>query len=142
MHFFFLRPIKIIRGSNEKEANSRTELKNFDFKNDFEDWRNYVYKIKLRLNQVEETSEVPERSFRPLQSVTETPNVDRPMLLTSISIHPGHQKTQEKDCHGTFTFLHMLIISKNMKFLRYIILKKIQIYATIYGIKVSNLTQF
>ena len=99
-------------------------MKNFDFKNDFKDWRNYVYRIKLRLNQVEETSEVPERSFRPLRSVTETPNVDRPMLLTSISIHPGHQKTQEKDCHGTFTFLHMLIISKNMKFLRYIIHKK------------------
>ena len=99
-------------------------MKNFDFKNDFEDWRNFVYKIKLRLNQVEDMSEVPERSFRPLRSVTETPNVDRPMLLTSISIHPGHQKTQEKDCHGTFTFLHMLIISKNMKFLRYIIHKK------------------
>ena len=104
-------------------------MKNFDFKNDFKDWRNYVYRIKLRLNQVEETSEVHERSFRPLRSVTEKPQetpryVDRPMLLTSISIHPGHQKTQEKDCHGTFTFLHMLIISKNMKFLRYIIHKK------------------
>jgi hypothetical protein len=111
-------------------------LKNFDFENDLKDWRNYVYKIKLRLNQVEETSEVPERSFRPLRSVTETPrNVDRPMLLTSISIHPGHQKTQEKDCHGTFTFLHMLIISKNMKFLRYIVNKKIQIYITIHGIR-------
>ena len=111
-------------------------MKNFDFKNDFEDWRNFVYKIKLRLNQVEETSEVLEKSFKPSQSVTETPQsvtetqqsvtetpryVDRPMLLTSISIHPAHQKTQEKDCHGTFTFLHMLIISKNMKFLRYII---------------------
>ena len=96
-------------------------MKNFDFKSDFEDWRNIVYKIKLRLNQVEETSEVLEESFKPSQSVTETPRyVDRPMLLTSISIHPAHQKTQEKDCHGTFTFLHMLIISKNMKYLRYI----------------------
>ena len=95
-------------------------MKNFDFKNDFEDWRNFVYKIKLRLNQVEETNEVLERSFRPLKSVTETPSyVDRPILLSSISVHPGHQKTQEKDCHGTFTFLHMLIISNNMKFLRY-----------------------
>ena len=106
-------------------------MKNFDFKSDFEDWRNIVYKIKLRLNQVEETSEVLERSFKPSQSVTETPQsvtetpryVDRPMLLTSISIHPAHQKTQEKDCHGTFTFLHMLVISKNRKFLRYIIHK-------------------
>ena len=94
-------------------------MKNFDFENDFKDWRNFVYKIKLRLNQVEETNEVLERSFRPSKSVTETP--DRPILLSNISVHPGHQKTQEKDCHGTFTFLHMLIISKNMKFLRYII---------------------
>ena len=100
-------------------------MKNFDFKNDFKDWRNFVYKIKLRLNQVEETNEVLERSFRPLKSVTETPSyIDRPILLSSISVHPGHQKTQEKDCYGTFTFLHMLIISKNMKFLRYIIHKK------------------
>ena len=100
-------------------------MKNFDFENDFKDWRNFVYKIKLRLNQVEETNEVLERSFRPLKSVTETPSyVDRPILLSSISVHPGHQKTQEKDCYGTFTFLHMLIISKNMKFLRYIIHKK------------------
>ena len=116
-------------------------MKNFDFKNDFKDWRNFVYKIKLRLNQVEETNKeetnkVVERSFRPLKSVTETPSyVDRPLLLSSISVHPGHQKTQEKDCHGTFTFLHMLIISKNMKFLRYIIHKKIQIYITIHGIR-------
>ena len=101
-------------------------MKNFDFLNDLEDWRNFVYKIKLRLNQeVEETSEVLERSFKPLQSVTETPRyIDRPILLTSVSTHPAHQKTQEKDCHGTFTFLHMLIISKNMKVLRYINYKK------------------
>ena len=100
-------------------------MKNFDFENDFKDWRNFVYKIKLRLNQVEETSEVLGKSFRPLPSVTEsTRYVNRPILLTCVSTHPAHQKTQEKDCHGTFTFLHMLIISKNMKFLRYIIHKK------------------
>ena len=98
-------------------------MKTFDFLNDYEDWRDFVYKIKLRLNQVEERPDVHGRSFSPLQSVAETDSkADRPVLLRKISTHPAHRKfsTLEMDCHGTFTFLHMLIISKNMKFLRYI----------------------
>ena len=98
-------------------------MMNFDCLNDLKDWRNFVYKIKIRLNQIENPSEYLEMSlhnnfgFRD----TETPRyVDRPMLRPSISTHPAQQRTEEKDCHGTFTFLHMLIISKNMKVLRYI----------------------
>ena len=96
-------------------------MKTFEILKDIEDWKNFVYKIKLRLNQVEDRSDVHGRSFLPLQSVTETDSKSgRPMLLREISTHPAHRKfsTTEMDCHGTFTFLHMLIISKNMIVLR------------------------
>ena len=96
-------------------------MKTFEFLKDIEDWRKFVYKIKLRLNQVEARSNVYKRSFLPLQSVTETDSkADRPILLRDISTHPAHRKfsTLEMDCHGNFTFLQMLIISKNMTVLR------------------------
>ena len=69
-----------------KQLYSQTEMKTFDFLNDYEDWRDFVYKIKLRLNQVEERPDVHGRSFSPLQSVAETDSkADRPVLLRKIS---------------------------------------------------------
>ena len=73
----------------------------------FEEWREFTYKINLDLNfkiTIDKSTEKDSRGgFR---------------RLKSIKVH-GSKKQEE--IHGSFTFLHLLILSQNDKLLMYIL---------------------
>ena len=73
----------------------------------FEEWREFTYKINLDLNfkiTIDKSTEKDSRGgFR---------------RLKSIKVHCSKKK---EEIHGSFTFLHLLILSQNDKLLMYIL---------------------
>ena len=100
-------------GQNELDILKKSfEISNPDYNGDigsilekFDEWSDFTYKVKLRLNKRSKSDQIP-----------------RANSYVSLEIKQQNQGSiKERKTDGTFRLLHFLIIGKNFKFLQYII---------------------